>query len=54
MSSPFFPMIIPGLEVWMVTFPLCEGRSISILLTKELSSSFFRNSLTAKSLSKSS
>ena len=46
MSSPFFPITMPGLAEYMVIFAFLAGLSITILLTAALASFLFKNSLT--------
>jgi len=49
-SSPFFPITIPGLAEKIVIFAFLAGLSIKILLTAAFTSFLFKNSLTLISL----
>ena len=49
-SSPFLPITIPGLAVWIRTLALSAVLSISILLTEACASFLVRCSLTSISL----
>ena len=51
-SSPFFPITIPGRAVKIVIFAFFAGRSIKILLTAAFDNFLFKNSLTFISLFK--
>jgi len=48
-SSPRLPIMIPGLEVWIVTTKFSALLSNSILLIEECLSLFEKNSLTLRS-----